>query len=118
MTPTDALRTRLRKLLDERIPEDGSAADTGFTDDDLDELLLESASVFGAAAMGWTMKAGMLQSEMGDVEQITAGQESERLVSLKDRLEYALTMAGKYAVMAKAHGPGSMMLRVQRPEVL
>jgi len=118
MTPTDALRTRLRKLLDERIPEGGSATDTGFADNDLDELLSESASVFGAAAMGWTMKAGMLQSEMGDVERLTLGQETEQLVSLRDRLTYALAMSDKYAAMAKAQGSGSLMLRVKPPEVL
>ena len=118
MTPTDALRTRLRKLLDERIPEGGSTASTRFTDNDLDELLLESSSIFGAASMGWTMKAGMLQAEMGDIEEFTAGQETEQLVSLKDRLAYALAMADKYAAMAKAQSVGSMILRVQPPEVL
>ncbi len=118
MTPTDALRTRLRKLLDERIPEGGSAASTRFTDNDLDELLLESSSIFGAASIGWTMKAAILQSEMGDVERFTAGQETEQLVSLRDRLTYALTMADKYAAMARAQGVGSIILRVQPPEVL
>ena len=118
MTPTDVLRARLRKLLDERAPEGGSAADTKFADDDLDELLAEASNVFGAASMGWIAKAAMLQSEMGDAESLTLGQESERLVSLKDRLEYALRMADTYAAMAKAQGPGSMFLRLQRPEVL
>jgi len=118
MTPTDALRTRLRKLLDERIPEGGSTASTRFTDNDLDELLLESSSIFGAASMGWTMKAGMMQSEMGDIEQITAGQETERLVSLKERLGYALTMAENYKVLARSQGSGSLMLGIRQPEVL
>ena len=65
MAPSPELRTRLRKLLDERIPDGGRDTDTRLLDEDLDEILTESASVFAAAAMGWTVKAGMLQSEMG-----------------------------------------------------
>lgn len=118
MIPTDALRTRLRKLLDERIPAGGKDTDTRLLDEDLDELLIEAANIFGAAAMGWTLKAGMFQSEMGDVERLTLGQETEQLVSLKDRLAYALGMADKYGGMANAPKGGSMMLRVARPEVL
>lgn len=118
MTPTEELRARLRKLLDERIPTDGTDADTRFLNEDLDEILTDSTSVFGAAAMGWTMKAAMLQSEMGDVERFTAGQETEQLVSLRDRLTYALAMSDKYAAMAKAQRPGSLMLRISPPEVL
>jgi|CZCA01.1.fsa_nt_gi hypothetical protein len=116
MVPTPELRTRLRKLLDERIPESGRDTDTRLLDEDLDEILLESANVFAAAAMGWTMKAGMLQSEMGDVERLTLGQETEQLVSLRDRVTYALGMAERYASMAKASRPGSVMLRVKPAE--
>jgi hypothetical protein len=118
MTPTNELRTRLRKLLDERIPAGGFDVDTRFSDEDLDELLIEATSIFAAASMGWTMKAGMFQAEMGDVERITLGQESEQLVSLKDRLDFALRMADKYAAMAKATATGSLMLKLTPPEVL
>lgn len=111
-------RVRLRKLLDEVIPAGGSDSNTRFSDADLDEMLLEAGNVFGAAAMGWTMKAGMLQREMGDVERVTSGQETEQLVPLKDRLDYALKMAAKYEGMAKAGGVGSVMLRITPPEVL
>jgi hypothetical protein len=113
MVPTDELTTRLRKLIDERIPADGQDTDTRFTDADLDEVLREADSVFAAAAMCWTMKAGMLQSEMGEVERLTLGQETEQLVSLRDRLSYALTMADKYAAMAKASKPGSVILKAK-----
>lgn len=119
MTPTDELRTRLRKLLDEKIPAGGTETDTRFTDDDLDELLLEASTVFAAAAVGWTMKAGMYQAEMDGVEEYRLGQESEKLTSLKDRLDYALKMAGKYEAMAAAAGDvGSVMLKLTAPEVL
>jgi hypothetical protein len=116
MTPTAELKARLRKLLDERIPAGGTEADTRFLNADLDEILTESANIFAAAAMGWTMKAGMLQTEMGDVERLTLGQETEQLVSLRDRLAFALGMAEKYASMAKASTPGSMMLRAKPSE--
>jgi hypothetical protein len=116
MTPTETLRTRLRKLLDERIPTGGSAADTRFADDDLDELLTEATSIYGAASTGWTMKAGMYQTEMGDVERMTLGQETEQMVSLKDRVSYALAMSERYASMGKSGS--SMLLKVAPPEVL
>lgn len=116
MKPTPELRARLRKLLDERVPLDGAENDTRFADEDLDEVLAESSGLFAAAAMGWTMKAGMLQSEMGDVEKLQLGQESEQLVSLKDRLAYALGMADKYAAMAKASTAGSVVLKVKPAE--
>lgn len=118
MLPTAELRVRLRKLLDERIPESGIDADTRFLDEDLDELLFEAIHVFDAASLGWTMKAAMLQSEMGDVERLTLGQETEQLISLRDRLAYALAMAEKYEAMAKAQRTGSLVLRVKPPEVL
>lgn len=116
MSPTAELRARLRKLLDERVSAGGTEADTRFLDADLDEILAESAGLFAAAAMGWTMKAGMLQSEMGDVERLTLGQETEQLVSLRDRLAFALGMADKYTAMAKASGLGSVMLRARPAE--
>ncbi len=117
MTPTPELRTKLRKLLDERIPEDGSDADTRFSDADIDELLIEATNIYEAAAAGWTLKAGMLQSEMGEVERLTLGQETEQLVSLRDRLSYALTMAETYSRMATSH-MGSVILKFKPPEVI
>ncbi len=121
MTPTSGLRTRLRKLLDERIPTGGSAADTRFMDKDLDELLTDADTIYGAAAAGWTLKAGMYQAEMGELEQTTAGQETYRLTALKDRQAYALKMAETYAVMdgkAVATTAGSMILKLHKPRVL
>lgn len=120
MTPTDALRKRLRRLLDERIPAGGSDTDTRFTDDEIDELLEEACCIYGAAAAGWTEKAAMAQREMGKLEQMTTGQETYRYTGLKDRIEYALAMADRYAEMDKCSdaGGGSRLLRVARPEVL
>lgn len=117
MTPTLELRTKLRKLLDEKIPEGGSDADTRFSDADIDELLAEAANIYGAAAAGWTLKAGMFQKELGEVESYSVGQERYDLRKLKDMLEYALKMAETYSRMA-ASSMGSMILRLTPPEVL
>lgn len=117
MIPTPGLTTRLRKLLDERIPEGSKDSDTRFLDEDLDELLIEARSIYEAASVGWTMKAGMFQAEMGDVERVTLGQETEALVSLEDRVDYALRMAEKYEAIAKASA-GSVVLKLASPEVL
>lgn len=114
MTPTAELRTRLRKLLNEVIPPGGTESDTRFLDADLDELLLEARNIYGAAAAGWTMKAGMLQ---GQIERYSVGQEQYDLTSLKDQMAHALAMADRYADMAKVSG-GSIVLKITPPEVL
>jgi hypothetical protein len=114
MTPTAELRTRLRKLLNEQIPAGGSDADTRFLDADLDTLLTEAVNIYGAAAAGWTMKAGMLQAQ---VESYSVGQEDYDLTSLKDQVDHALRMAEQYAKMASV-GFGSAILKLTPPEVL
>ncbi len=117
MIPSEGLRTRLRKLLDERIPEGGTVADTRFSDEDLDELLAEARCIYSAATAGWTLKAGMYQREMEDLEAYSLGDRSEKLTALKDRQEYALSMASQYAAMAR-NTAGSMFLRLEGPEVI
>lgn len=117
MTPTPELRTRLRKLLDEQIPSEGAEADTRFADLDLDEILTEAASTYAAAAAGWTMKAGMFQGEMDDLESYSLGDRSEKLTTLRDRQAYAFSMASQYAAMAR-NAAGSLILRVEPPEVI
>ncbi|GAW27985.1 hypothetical protein [Carboxydocella sp. ULO1] len=117
MTPTAELRTKLRKLLDEQIPAGGIDADTRFLDADIDELLIDAANIFEAAAAGWTLKAGMLQRELGQVESYAVGQERYDMRKLKDMLDYALKMADTYSRMA-ANSMGSLILRIQPPEVL
>ncbi len=117
MIPTPELRTKLRKLLDERIPEGGSDADTRFLDADIDELLIDAANIYEAAAAGWTLKAGMLQRELGQIESYSVGQERYDMRKLQDMVNYALKMAETYSRMA-AGSMGSMILRIQPPEVL
>lgn len=117
MIPTSELRTKLRKLLDERIPEDGSDADTRFTDADIDELLIDATNLYEAAAAGWTLKAGMFQRELGQIESYSVGQERYDMRKLQDMVNYALKMAETYSRMA-ASSMGSMILRITPPEVL
>lgn len=114
MTPTVDLRIRLRKLLNEVIPEGGTESDTQFLDADLDELLTDAQSIYAAAGTGWAIKAGMLE---GRIESYSVGQEKYDMTSLKDQLSFALAMAEKYTVMAKASG-GSVIVNVKPPEVL
>jgi len=114
MTPTNDLRGRLRKLLNEVIPPGGTESDTNFFDVDLDELLIEAVSIYGAAAAGWTMKAGMLQEQL---ERYSAGQEQYNITTLKDKISHALAMADRYAKMSST-SVGSLILKAVPPEVL
>lgn len=118
MEPSNMLRTRLRKLLNEVIPAGGSEADTKFLDTDIDLLLMEADSLHGAASAGWLEKAGMLQ---GDIESYSAGTEKYDLTSLKDRLNHALSMAKQYSDMDRAEAgkdASGIMIRVCPPRVL
>jgi hypothetical protein len=121
MTPTPELVARLRRFLGEKIPPGKTETDTRFTDAELEDLLRESETIYGAAALGWTEKAAMIQHEMGEIEETSTGQESYRLVQLKDRLAYALSMAKEYEAKDKEErnqGASTLLLSVKRPEVL
>ena len=114
MTPTDSLRARLRKLLNEVVPVGGVYTDTQFSDAEIDELLTEAHNIWGAAATGWTMKAGMLEAR---IECYNVGQERYELTSLRDQLSFALFLADRYTQMAKGAG-GSVIVRLTKPGVL
>ena len=117
MTPTPELRTKLRKLLDERIPENGSDADTRFSDADIDELLIDATNIYEASAAGWTLKATMFQREAGQIQSYSVGQERYEMANPKDLIEYALKMAETYSRMATS-SMGSVILKFKSPEVL
>lgn len=114
MTSTPEVMSKLRKLLNEQIPAGKTDADTNFLDEELDTLLGQSTNIYSVVAAGWTMKAGMLQAQ---IEDYTVGIERYSMTSLKDQLEYALTMSQQYANMAKSLG-GSIILNIRPPEVL
>ncbi len=105
----------MRKLLDERIPEGGSDADTRFSDAELNELLDANPNEYLAAAEGWMLKAGFLQSERAGLEKCKAGDESYDYVRLKDAYEHAINMANYYQ---RKGGLGSLLMTVKRPDVL
>jgi hypothetical protein len=117
MTPTTELRSKLRKLINEQIPSGGTETDSKFLDSDLDDLLTESTTIYAAAATGWTMKAGMFQSQ---IESYTVGQEKYDLTSVKDQYTQALAMAKQYTEMAQAKNPtgSGVILKIKPPEVL
>ncbi len=114
MIPTIELRTRLRKLLNEVIPPGGTENDTNFLDTELDEILIESSSIYGAASTGWAMKAGLLQSQ---IESYSVGQERYDLTSLKDQLSHALAMASHYASTEQG-SRATLLFGIEPPEVL
>ncbi len=119
MTPTDALRTELRELLDEVIPSGGTDADTRFTAAQVDAMLAVAHNVDAAAATGWTRKAGMLQRELGRIKSSSTGQERYDFETLKDNLSYALTMAQTYRELAgPAPSQVSQLFGVAKPEVI
>jgi hypothetical protein len=122
MTPTPELVARLRRFLGEKIPPGGTEADTRFEDNELEDLLEESQTIYGAASLGWTEKAGMFQEEMGSVEETSTGSERYRFIQLKDRLAYAQTMAQDYRRREleelDGQSKGGYILSIARPEVL
>ena len=107
----------MRKLLDEQIPAGGSDADTRFSDADTDELLIDATNIYEAAAAGWTLKAGMFQRELGQIESYAVGQERYDMRKLQDMVNYALKMAETYSRMA-ASRMGSVILKFKPPEVI
>jgi hypothetical protein len=116
LTPTQELRNKLRKLLNESIPDGGTETDTKFLDLEIDDLLEESENVYEAASKGWTIKAGMLTAQ---IESYSSGQEEYDLTSLKDQLAHAFAMSEKYERMAqKPTNSGSFIFSVTPPQVM
>jgi len=111
---TQANRTRLRVLINERIPAGGTELDTKFLDAELDIILEESVSIWQAASTLWTMKAALLEKY---IESYSVGNEAYGLTKLKDELEHALKMSQAFEAKAASAG-GSYMLKVARPDVL
>lgn len=96
MTASEETRTKLRRLIDERIPAGGTAADTRFDDDELDEILEAASTLEAAAATCWERKASRAMSERGGLEGSKAGDESHTFVKLSDYRDHCLRMAAQY----------------------
>lgn len=80
---------RVRQLLGEEIPVDGSESDTLFRDDQILDLLTRAGGVEGAVAEGWRVKAGHYVDLVD-----TAEGTSKRAMS--DLHKNALAMAAHY----------------------
>lgn len=116
MTPTDDLRNRLRRALDEVIPVGGVDADTRFLDSEIDELLTDANYIEAAAAEGWTRKAARAMSERGGLEESSVGSERLKFVSIDSYRRHCLEMAAMYR--ARVPGAGSRVLAFAPPDVL
>lgn len=96
MTANEATRTKLRRLIDERILTGCAAADTRFDNEELDEILTSVTTVNAAAAICWERKASRAMSERGGLEGSKAGDESHTFVKLSDYRDHCLKMAAQY----------------------
>ena len=117
MTPTDLLRRKIRRMINETIPADGTAADTNFSEVDIDDILTENSDLNSAAAGAWMQKAALLNEK---IQQYTIGQESYTMTSLKDMADHCLKMAAMYTSLAEKTGANvsSLALNVVRPGVV
>lgn len=59
---------RLRSLLGEDVPVDGSAAETLFSDEEIDDLLNRFSDMERAAYEGWRVKAARLSNLVDNTE--------------------------------------------------
>lgn len=111
----------LRGYIDEVIPEDGSDKDTRFSNEELQRIINEQKSLFRAAYICWIIKAGMIQRELGNIDEYSAGNERYKLTNLTTALNAALNMARQYKQLADEEenaGVSGLILKFQAPEVL
>ncbi len=118
MTPTDALRTSLREAIDEPIPSGGTDLDTRFSAAQVDALLLAVDSVEAAAVEGWTRKAVRALSERGGLQEMTAGSERLKFVSIEAYRAHCLAMADLWQARVPGTLSGSRLLAPVEPDVL
>lgn len=115
LVPTEALRTELRRLIDERIPMGRTPADTRFADAELDILLQTAGHINEAAAAGWKLKAARAMSERGGLEESQVGDEKHKFVALGEYRDHCLAMARMYTDMV--YRTGSRALGYDLPPV-
>lgn len=116
MTPTQELRDKIRNAVDERVPSDGTAADTLFSDAELDEILNAVDYVEHAYAEAWSRKAGRLVSRNDGLVQVQAGTERFTWLDPIKMAEHALRMAAIYR--AQVPLGGSQVAAIEQPDVL
>lgn len=112
---------KMRRYLDEVIPEGATEEDTRFSDKDLWELYEEYQNIYKAVSVGWTEKAGMIAREIGTIDEYSAGNERYKNVNLTTTINAALAMARQYDTLYKQEqeqGASGYMLKVTSPEVI
>ena len=117
---TESTVRKLRRFINETIPAGGEASDTGFSEEDISDLLEDADNIYAAAAQGWRLKAATASSGAGELTKYTIGQETYERSSGSDFSEYCLEMAKMYDEMAaKADlGASSRVLSLRRPDVV
>ncbi len=113
LIPTPVLRIELRRLVDERIWT--TAADTRFSDAELDILLTGATHINAAAVSGWRIKASRAMSERGGLEESQAGDEKHKFISLEAYRDHCLAMAQMFSTLVPR--VGSRALEYDLPEV-
>lgn len=96
---------RLRQSLGEDVPENGSAADTLFTDEEIDDLLDRFSDPERAAYEGWRVKAARLSNLVDNTE----GNVQRKFSQLLDN---ALDMQKSY--LRSSSGPTEGRTRIGR----
>ncbi len=92
-------KDRLRQILGEAIPADGSEGDTMFTDAQIDDFLAQSGNdLTKAAVLGWQVKA----AEYANLVDVAEGNSSR---AMSDLHKNALAMV-KYYSDDTSYGPG------------
>lgn len=102
----------LRQLLGERIPVDGAAEDTMFSEEEIDNFLTKGHGVLYAAAFhGWTAKA----SELANYTNVIEGNSSREMAELHRQ---ALRMVDRFAAYVPTPSRGRARIgRISRPGV-
>lgn len=117
MQPTPALRTALRILIDEPVPDGGADEDTLFANDEIDGLLSAADDLYAAAGSGWRLKAGrVVSASAGEITESAVGAERYRFVDPATRAKLAADMAAMYD--QRSPFGGSQLLSVVEPNVL
>jgi hypothetical protein len=99
---------RLRSLLAEKIPDGGSDVDTLFSDEEIDDFLMQGGTVEAAAYYGWKAKA----AEYTNLADVTEGNSSR---NFSDMAANALKMVELYA---EAAGVGGTSARVKVKKIV
>ena len=109
-----ALIKKMRRYLDE-------SDDSKFTDDDLTEILNDYPSFNKAVSVGWTLKAGKIQKELGMIDEYSTGNESYKYTNLTTAINAALSMSKQYESLyqqEQSDTSSSIMLRFSTPDVI